>query len=156
LCNLFHEKYPDVNIDWQDVLTREKPRYDGDSYCYTFDIPVNLVIEVSNPDSLSDLSNSNSQLSWINQQPEIHHILSKIQIPADQFSWNLKKGFSRDSNGNRKVAVSLKGFCTMFCVLKPLVDQQASARGQIMPFVPSPVDTSFFCIVKGKPYNIKS
>jgi hypothetical protein len=156
LCNLFHEKYPDVNIDWQDALTRLKPRYDGDSYCYTFDIPVNLVIEVSNRDSLPDLSVNANILSWINQQPEINHILSKIQIPADQFSWNLKKGFSRDSKGNRKVAVSVKGFCTMFCVLKPLIDQQASSRGQVKPFVPSPADTSYFCIVKGKPYNIKS
>jgi hypothetical protein len=154
LCNLLHEEYPNEATDWQDALTRTQPRFAGDTYHYTFDIPVNLVISLSANDTLPELSNTENILQWIDQQPEINHILSKIQIPADLFSWNLKKGFSKNKDGKKSVAVSVKGFCTMLCVLKPLVDNKPTANNQ--PFMPAVNDTAYFYTVKGKSLNLKS
>ncbi len=154
LCNLLHEEYPNENLDWQDALTRKQPRFAGDTYHYTFDIPVNLVINLSASDTLPDFNNLENKLRWIDQQPEINHILSKIQIPADLFSWNLKKGFIKNKDGKRVVGVSVKGFCTMLCILKPLVDDASSLTHQ--PFVPALSDTAYYYTVKGKNFNIKS
>lgn len=154
LCNLLHEEYPKENLDWQDALTRKQPRFGGDTYHYTFDIPVNLVINLTANDTLPDFTNIENKLQWIDQQPEINHILSKIQIPAELFSWNLKKGFAKNKDGKRVVAVSVKGFCTMLCVLKPLVDDASSLTHQ--PFVPAISDTAYYYTVRGKNFNIKS
>lgn len=154
LCNLLHEEYPNEKTDWQDALTRKQPRFAGDIYHYTFDIPVNLVINISANDTLPDFTNIENKLHWIDQQPEINHILSKIQIPAELFSWNLKKGFTKNKDGKRVVAVSVKGFCTMLCVLKPLVNEKSSISNQ--PFVPEVNDTVYYYTVRGKSFNIKS
>lgn len=156
ICNLLHNKYPNEHIDWQDALSRTNPRFGGDTYHYTFDIPVNMVINLAATDSLPDFKSTENKLRWLNQQPQILHILSKIQIPAESFSWDLKKGFSKNSNGKRIVAISVKGYCTMLCILRPLIDEKATTAGNIKPFVPELTDTAFYYLSKGKAFTIKS
>jgi hypothetical protein len=156
LCNLLHEKYPDAPVDWQDALRRPKPRFGGDTYHYTFDIPVNLVIYLSANDSLPDFTSSENQLNWINQQSQIQHILSNMQIPARHFSWTLKKGSAKDKSGVRTTAISVKGFCTMLCILKPLTAEKLTSCGNAPPFVPALTDTAFYYYSGGKSCNIKS
>jgi hypothetical protein len=119
LCNLLHEKYPESKIDWQGALTREQPRWFGDAYHYTFDIPVNLVVNILNRDSIPDLSTEDRKLLWINQQSDITNQLKKIQLTAENFSWNIKKGYAADKMGKRVPAMLVKGYCTVFCVLEP-------------------------------------
>lgn len=154
LCNLLHEEYPNATIDWQDALTRRQPRFAGDTYHYTFEIPVNMVINLLPNDTLPDFSTADKRLQWIDQQPEINHILSKIQIPAELFSWNLKKGFAKSKDGKKAIAISVKGSCTMLCILKPLVDETAALCSK--PFVPAISDTTYYYTVRGKNFNIKS
>lgn len=155
LCNLLQEKYPEAHISWQDALSREHPRFGGDSYHYTFDIPVNMVVNIPLHDSLPNFSTIENKLMWINQQSDIKHILSKIQIPAEKFSWNLKSGYARNKAGKRTRAISVKGFCTILCILKPLTDEKLSSAGSIRPLVPAITDTTFYYQAQGKPCNIK-
>jgi hypothetical protein len=147
ICNLLHEKYPDTEIDWQDALSRELPRYDGDTYSYSFNIPVNMVVNISNPDSIPSFNTSDEKLQWINQQSDIIYTLSKIQIPAENFSWDLKKGFVKDKTGKRTVAISVKGSCTILCILRPITENKSALAS---------CDTAFFYKTTGKAINIKS
>jgi hypothetical protein len=149
ICNLLHEKYPDSDMDWQDALTRDRARFGGDTYHYTFNIPVNLVINCSDKDSLPDLSISEKKLAWINHQPEIMDELNKIQIPAENFSWDLKKGYAKNKAGKRTPAILIKGYCTVLCVLKPLIDKNNSTAGNLAPLIPEITDSCYYYAIKG-------
>lgn len=150
ICNMFHEKYPNDKIEWQDALNREHPRFGGDIYSYTFDIPVNLVINISSNDSIPDLSTTDKKLQWINQQSEIQNNLQTIQIPAEKFAWNLKSGFAKNKAGKRTPAIMVKGFCTMLCVLKPLLDNNISKGDIAKPLAPAKTDSVYYYLLEGK------
>jgi hypothetical protein len=144
ICNMLHNKYPDSGIRWEDALTREQPRFAGDTYHYIFTVPVNFVINAPNVDSIPDLANPDKMMQWIHQQSDITVKLKKIQVPADQFSWNFKKGIARDKTGKRIPAIMVKGYCTILCVLKPLVDETSVSKVS---------DTAWYYSVGGMDYG---
>ncbi len=43
LTNELREKYADARVDWQSALSHEQPRWIGDAYHYTFEVPVKWV-----------------------------------------------------------------------------------------------------------------
>ena len=146
---MLHEKYPECKIYWQDALDREQPRFSGDTYSYTFNIPIIHVIHYKHKDSIPDLSSEEKILLWVNQQPELIVKLNKVQIPAEKVSWNLKIGYANNKAGKRTPAVLVKGMCTVLCVLKPLTEEGKSAIGNSEPFIPEISDTTYYYTLKG-------
>ena len=145
VVNLLNQKYPNSKIDFKDAVNREQARFVGDTYHYTFDIPVKWVIKYKDSVSYPNLSTKKLQKEWINEQKEITDILKKIDIPPDKFNWWFRDVYVSNEDGTKSPAVWLKGYCTILCVLKPLVEKSNTANLLNTPFVPDVKDKLYYC-----------
>jgi len=141
VVNLLQQKYPDSEIDFKDAISREQPRFPGDIYYYTFEIPVKWVIKYEDSASYPDLSTKKLQKEWIKEQKEITDVLKKIDIPQNKFNWWFREVYVNNENGTKSPAVWLKGYCTILCVIKPLIKD----KNKHTPFVPDIEDEVYFC-----------
>jgi hypothetical protein len=149
LCNQLKAKYPDSKIDWQDALSRDQPRYPGDIYYYSFEVPLKWVIEYDNKDSIPELKNNRQQLSWIGSQPEITRMLKQVNIPKKDFNWWFRMVRVKHDDGSRSPAVWVKGYSTILCVLKPIVAQNQNTGLLQGPFCPRLDDENYYCYIAG-------
>ena len=154
VVNLLYQKYPTSDIDFEDAISREKPRFAGDIYHYTFDIPVKWVIKYKDSASYPNLSNKKLQSKWISEQNEISDVLKKIDIPANKFNWWFRDVYVNNEDGTKSPAVWLKGYCTILCVLKPLVEERNSPNFLCSPVDPSVDDKEYFISVGGNQVSI--
>jgi hypothetical protein len=90
LANQLRQRYPNVDIDWCDALTRTKPRWLGDSFHYTFKLPIKWVVTYPDSSSRPNLIKKEDQESWINEQVELQKYLNSFGIPIDCFKWRFK------------------------------------------------------------------
>jgi hypothetical protein len=144
IVNLLKRKYPNNEIDFYDALSRKFPRYSGDTYHYSFEVPVKWVIPYPDSDSLPDLSTKERQEEWINRQKEITETLSQLEIPQDQFNWWFREVSVNNEDGTSSPAVWLKGYCTILCVIKPLTEEGPVEGILRKPFIPDPNDIRYF------------
>lgn len=135
LIKKFKQTHADAGIDWQDALKRTTPRFPGDTYHFTFEVPVKWVIPFENNDSLPDLSTKEKQLTWIKTQPHIIEKLEAIDLPIEKFNWWFRQVYVKDANNEKKPAVWLKGYATILSVLKALVVENTET-GETSPFKP--------------------
>jgi hypothetical protein len=124
ICRMFEEKYPHSAIDWNDALNKEQPRWTGDIYHYTFEVPVKWVIPYPDKDSMPDVSTKELQLNWIRSQENICSKLEKIDIPLEKFNWWFRTVYVNNEDGTRSPAIWLKGYCTILIVIKPILDDE--------------------------------
>ena len=129
------ETHPDAAIDWQDALTRIQPRFPGDTYHFTFQVPVKWVIPFPSKDSLPDVSTKAKQIAWIKKQPEIIKKLEEIELPIEDFNWWFRQVYVDNYEGGKSPAIWLKGYATILSVLQALV-VEGSETGIPMPFQP--------------------
>lgn len=141
LTNELREKYADVSVDWQGALSREQPRWIGDVYHYTFEVPVKWIIPV---DSLPDLQDGAQQTKWLKTQQQIIDELAMLQIPIEKFKWSLSNGYVEKGSGLKTPAVVVKGYCTMLCVLQALTQDHNPQTTLQKPFVADVTDTRFY------------
>lgn len=123
LCSKLNTKYPNCDINWHDALSRERPRWTGDIYYYTFEVPVKWVIKYSEHDTLPDLTNQHQQIEWILAQSEIMTTLKEIEIPVEDFNWWFREVQLKNEDGSRSPAIWLKGYSTILCIIKPIVKE---------------------------------
>ncbi len=121
LTKWLNDKYQGDNIDWLAALSREKPRWNGDIYHYTFEVPVKWVIKYPHKDSLPDVSTNAKKLQWIKKQQQIIDDLRKIEIEPEKFNWWFRTVNVRNDDGTLSPAVWVKGYCTILCVIQPIV-----------------------------------
>jgi hypothetical protein len=119
LTNELREKFSDTRVDWQLALSQEQPRWIGDVYHYTFEVPVRWVIPV---DAAPRLPKENQQHAWLQTQQQIVDHLKVLQIPIENFKWSITSGYTLTKAGLPSRAVTVKGYCTMLCVLQVLTD----------------------------------
>jgi hypothetical protein len=137
------EKYSDAPVDWRSSLQRKKPRWIGDAYHYTFEVPVKWITPAT--DSLSDLSTNESQIVWLKKQHQIVEALDKLQIPIENFKWTFSVVYKESNDGGNKVPLFLvKGYCTILCVLSVLTDGHSETLTLQKPFVPDVNDNRFY------------
>jgi hypothetical protein len=142
LMNELREKYQDVPVDWSGSLQREKPRWIGDTYHYTFEVPVKWVIPVSGV--VTDLTQEKNQITWLQAQPKILNELAKLQIPIEKFKWSFTNVYIDKDDGSRVRAIYVKGYCTVLCVLQALTDGYDSRLTLQKTFVPDLKDNRFY------------
>lgn len=123
LCQQFEMKYPGEKLDWKYALLNQQPLYNGDLYNYSFEIPVKWLIP-SSDSTFPDLTTKKEELNWIKGQKEITRDLNKIQIPAEDFNWWIRKVYVNNEDGSRSPAVWVKGYCTVLTIIKPQVEQE--------------------------------
>lgn len=147
VVNLLNQKYPNSDIDFSDAVSREQARFVGDTYHYTFEVPVKWVIKYKDSASYPDLSTKKLQVKWINEQKEITDVLKKIDIPINKFNWWFRDVYVNNENGTKSPAVWLKGYCTILCVIKPLTKDKNTANMLYTPFVPDVEDEEYYYTV---------
>ena len=123
LQNKLQTKYPDAGMKWQDALSRQEPRWEGDSYHYTFEVPVKWVIKYPDKASIPDVSTNAKKLQWIKNQTEVMEDLEKIEIEPEKFNWWFRTVNVRDENGVLCPAIWVKGYCTVLCVIQPIMEE---------------------------------
>lgn len=141
LTNALREKFSGARVDWSGALLREQPRWIGDVYHYTFEVPVKWTIQV---DSLPDLSHENQRIVWLQTQQHIVNELNRLQIPAEKFKWSFSSGYTKTEAGVKRAAISVKGYCTMLCVLQALTDDHNVTAILRRPIVPDLTDKRFY------------
>jgi len=124
LMNELREKYVEVAIDWKDALERSSPRWVGDTYHYTFDVPVKWIVPV---DARPDLTDEILQMEWLAQQPQIGKELDRLHLPLEKFKWTFVKGYAQGKDGEKKAAINVTGYCTMLCVIKTMTHEPTTA-----------------------------
>ncbi len=140
LMNELREKYPHAAVDWHGALSREQPRWTGDSYHYTFEIPVKWILRMSH-DSIPDES---TQLGWIARHREITADLDGLQIPYNQFKWSFTKVYADNDDGTKSAAIWVKGYCTILTVLQALTSADGGQRLLSAPFEPAWSDSGYY------------
>ena len=122
LSHKLNKQYPNCAVNWQDALGREQPRWDGDIYHYTFEVPVKWVIPYPDKESLPDVSTLSKQLEWICTQKDIVETLEKMNIPKEKFNWWFRNVYVNNDDGAQSPAIWVKGYSTILCVIQPIVD----------------------------------
>jgi len=143
------QRYPDQKINWRDILTRKEPRWAGDSFHYTFNVPVKWIVLYENEYSIPDISNNENQQQWLLEQEELLAIIESTEIPMNKFSWNIKTIKYKCEDGTLVPAVRAKGLATILCVLKPLLSDNQTQFADYQPMIPSLYDTAYYYIDKG-------
>jgi hypothetical protein len=144
LMNEFRDKYIDVSVDWQGALSREQPRWVGDVYHYTFEVPVKWVVPIVDSQSLPDFSSLDSQYLWLRNNATIMDELDRLDIPCTKFNWSFSKVYVDNPDGTKSEAVWVKGYCTIVCVLQALTDGRDDRSALHRPFTPNLNDTRFY------------
>jgi hypothetical protein len=148
IVNQLREKYPNDSVHWQTALMNSKPRWTGDLYHYTFEVPVKWTIPITN-DSISNLLNDTlHQQAWLREQASIMEELAQLNIPFEDFKWSFNKVYVDNEKGEKYPAMWIKGYCTILCVLRPLTEGQDA--GFVLPqsFQPDLSNNGFYYTVK--------
>jgi hypothetical protein len=140
LANTLRETYPAAAVDWDGALHRDQPRWIGDTYHYTFEVPVKWILRLSH-DSIPG-SGSNLQ-AWIARRHEITRELNALQIPYENFNWSFTKVYADNNDGSKSPAIWVKGYCTVLTVLQPLTSDDNNT-GLNKPFEPMLSDSDFY------------
>jgi hypothetical protein len=141
LMQQFRERYPYESVDWSSALVRTAPRWTGDLYHYTFEVPVKVVI----PDDqdLSLFKTRNAQLAYVACLNEISTLLNKIEMTSEDFQWQFTRVYTDNEDGTRSPAVLVKGYATMVTVLQALTVTGTDGIEK-RPFLPDVDDPLYF------------
>jgi hypothetical protein len=136
--------YPHERINWEDALKRNYPRWPGDLYHHTFEIPLTCVLKYNKHDSLPDLSTEDKKLKWLTNQPEISDFIKMVNIPANRFNWLITNISYLNEKKEKQPAIWVKGNCTILCLLKPLVIESTLRDNLVLPTLHSVEDTFYY------------
>lgn len=146
LARQLRKRYPQDSINWRGALDRTAPGWIGEVYHITFNIPVKWIVVYPNRDSVPDISTAEKKKNWINGQKELIRAIAEIGIPPGMFNWRFRNIRLQAKNGTFVPAIRAKGYCTVICVLKPLVSDTNKWKVNGLPFELDENDTSFFAV----------
>lgn len=140
----FLKTFPDEKINWNAALSRTNPVTPGDVFHYTINVPVYYMKQYNSTDSLPDLSTEEKKIKWLALQKTLTDIIAKSKIPMDKFKWTIRKIYVKDAKKGNQPAISVTGWCTVLCVVKPLVTEKNSSTCIATPYCPALSDTTYF------------
>ena len=120
IARQLHRRYPDENIAWREAIDRENPRWRGDTFHRTFNIPAEWTVTYSEPGMRPALPDRDSEKAWIDGQKELKEYLGKTGIPFDCFEWKTRHINVQDDSGTVIPAIKARGDCTVICILRDL------------------------------------
>lgn len=143
LISEFQKKYPSDTVNWSAAIKNTDPSTPGDMFYYTINVPVYYMKQYNSADSLPILSTEEKKIKWINSQKTLMDIIRKSKIPVEKFKWTTQKIYVADEKGKNKPAIHVTGWCTVLCVVKPLIANNMAAN-KTTPFCPVKTDTTYF------------
>jgi hypothetical protein len=152
LSKQLRQKYPDAPINWRDVLLRKEPRWPGDSYSYTFHVPIKWIVIYPDAESPPDISSEENKQFWLIDQDKLISTIEKTQIPFNRFSWHIKNIKYQLEDGNLIPAIRAKGYTTVLCIIVPETSAEPNFLSKNRPLVPDLYDTSYYYVEKGSKY----
>lgn len=117
LARQFASRYKNEKINWRSVMQRTMPRWDGDTYLQSFDVPVVYTAFFDKPGDRPDISTSAQQLDWVKNSQSIQDQLKNIDIDPSNFTWTVNK-VKIQEDGKTRYAIKAIGLCRVACVLK--------------------------------------
>jgi len=136
--------YPNDTVNWAFALKNTITNSPRDIFNYTINIPVYYLAQYNSVDSLPDLSTDLKKNKWISKQKILTDNITKSKIPQDKFNWTIKKIYVKDKNKKNKPAIHVTGWCTVLCVVKPLIIDENKDACLAKPFIPALSDSTFF------------
>ncbi len=144
LANRLRKKYPEKSIDWREVLSRKEPRWTGDSYTHSFDIPVVWYVTYPEQAQRPPVATAAEKQSWLANQPELLAAIRETGISFEDFSWTIYPMQYSFDDGSTEPAIKAIGFCTILCVLEPLTAPVPGDPENHMPIRPALTDTKYY------------
>ena len=114
----FRDKYPESSVNWIEALLREAPRFAGDYYHYSFEVPLKVVLPL--PDDISVLFSEEQRVAYITSHMKVRAMLTETGIPAESFSWSAQRIYVDNEEGRRSPGILVKGSCTVVAIVKAL------------------------------------
>jgi len=148
LARQLEKRYPNAEINWIDILSRNKPRWPGDSYHYTFNVPLKWIVTYPNPDCIPDISNEEAKIDWLLDQDELLETIEKMNVSFNKFSWRVKKIKYQLDDGTLIPAIRAKGYATILCILEPVLNEEKGITNY-RPAIPDLNDTNFYYVREG-------
>ncbi len=140
LADQLRHRYPDADINWRDALKRTLPRYVGDNFHLTFNLPFKWTVIYPDAKSRPDIREKKYGQKWLNSQIEFRQYVDSLNIPADYFEWTIQKVRYKCDDGTFKPAIEAIGRCTILCVLKTLTEPESNR----IPLRPLITDTKYY------------
>ncbi len=147
LARRLRQRYPDADMNWREALKRTQPRYAGDIFHYTFDLPVKWIAIYPDKESCPDIRKKKDQQNWLNTQAELQLYINDVGIPIDYFEWRIRNIKYKCDDGTLKPAIKATGKCTILCVLKALTESDSTNSAHRRPLRPSITDTMYYTSV---------
>ncbi len=141
-----NQRYPGADINWRDAFTRSEPRWQGDSYHYTFDVPIKWIVTYTDNESLPDISTDKTKQHWLLDQEELLSVIESTEIPFNKFSWKIKPIVYKCVDGTLIPAIRAKGYATILCILIPLLSDDRNEITNYQPLVPGLYDTTYYYV----------
>ena len=123
LSRKFQERYPDLEKDWRDALSREAPRFPGDLYYYTFDIPVVWYVTYPDKSSRPTVSGEEQQLFWVAEQEALRDEIERLGFVPKDFTWTIRPTTYTFDDGVTEPAIKAIGLCTILCALEAIMEE---------------------------------
>ncbi len=142
----FAQRYPEEKVDWEEALKYTNPAVPSDVFHYEVNIPVYYTVKYASKDSLPDLSSDEKKLKFIKSQKKFAGLIGKSKIPFEKFTWTTKRIYVTDDKNKKQPAISITGWCTVLCVVKPLIMENQNSGWTSRPYYPAKTDTTYFGI----------
>jgi len=149
LSRQLHMRYPNSNINWRDALSRKEPRWPGDSYHYTFDVPIKWIVTYTNEAAIPNISTDEEKHLWLMDQKELLSVIESTKIPINNFNWRMKTIKYKLNDGTLVPAIRAKGYATILCVLVPFLSKDQNPINNYQPLVPELSDTTYYYVKHG-------
>ncbi len=120
LSRQLSSRFPDAGIDWRGALSRTSPRFSGDTYQYTIDVPVVWIVTYPNKDLRPTLGTKEAQQTWLNQQTALKQSLEKMDIPEEMFNWHFREIMYETEAGEEVPAIKVIGLSSVVLVLRTI------------------------------------
>lgn len=140
--------YSDVEMDWEDALTRTEPRFTGDSYHYTFRVPIVWYVVYEEDEQRPTFETKEAKKAFAKQQPELMEAIANYGFEFDDFRWTVNPSYYRPDESTSERAIKIIGQCTVVCVLQPLTVPNPNDPTRVAPLKPSLDDTQFYGVAR--------
>jgi hypothetical protein len=147
LSRQLQERYPDANINWRDALSRTSPRYAGEAYHYTFNVPIIWTVTYADESERPDLNSKAAQEAWLSSQDELQEAIQNFGIPKDKFNWVFRNIDYTFEDGVTEPAIKAVGYSTILCVLKTLTKEEHCGE-QAIALIPDLQDEKYYTSVQ--------
>ena len=116
----FGRTYPQVAVDWEAALARDRFADDLMPYLYQFNVPAEWVRVHAEGGPAYLPEDRAEQTAWLESETGLVRELARIGLTHRDFRWSFDRSSYRLADGTRLPAARARGTARLFCVLVPV------------------------------------